>query len=328
MTGRRCLLDSGSQVSLWPASMNSATVRSTNLRLIAANWSSIKTFGTAKRKIKIGQKLYSFLFVIADVPRSILGIDFLQKCKMSMDFEHRQLQHSGETTAFSTASRVRVSGVNVIRDFRYEAEQILREFPEVTDVARATRSSRHGVQCHIPTTGPPIKTPPWRLTPEMLKTAQEYFQLMCAAGICRRSGSPWSSGLHMVPKKDGTWQPCGDYRRLNNATTRDLYPIPHLHDFASRLAGCTVFSKVDLVKGYHQIPVREEDVPKTAIAMPFGLLEFVHMPFSLKNTAQAFQRLMDEVTQKLPGVYVYLDDVLVASASPDQHIRHLRQLFE
>ena len=128
--------------------------------LTAANGSSIKTFGTANHKIKIGQKLYSFLFVIADVPRPILGIDFLQKCKMSMDFEHRQLQHSGETTAFSTASRVQVSGVNVVRDFRYEVEQLLHQFPEITDVARATRSSRHIVECHIPTTGPPIKTPP------------------------------------------------------------------------------------------------------------------------------------------------------------------------
>ena len=110
-------------------------------------------------------------------------------------------------------------------------------------------------------------------------------------------------------------------------TIRDVYPIPHIHDFAAGLAGCEVFSKIDLVKGYHQVPVRAEDVPKTAIATPFGLFEFVRMPFGLKNAAQTFQRLMDHATNKLCGVFVYLDDVLVASASPQQHERDPRELF-
>ena len=100
-----------------------------------------------------------------------------------------------------------------------------------------------------------------------------------------------------------------------------------MHDCESGLAGCTIFSKVDLVKGYHQVPVRAEDVPKTAIATPFGLFEFTRMPFSLKNSAQTFQRLMDNVTSKLDGVFVYLDDVLVASKSASHHERHLRELF-
>ena len=120
----------------------------------------------AKREIQIGGIRYLFSFIIADVKRSILGINFLQQCKMSIDFEHRQLLHSGRTTAFSSASRVQVSGVNVVRNLGYDAEQLLRRYPEITNVAAATRSFCHGVECHIPTTGLPIKTPPRRLTPE------------------------------------------------------------------------------------------------------------------------------------------------------------------
>ena len=259
------------------------------------------------------------------MPRPILGLDFLQTFKMTLDLANRQLLHSsGTSTRFESASSS-VSGVNVVHSAPFT--RLLAEFPEITDASRAAGTTRHGVECFIDTSGPPIKTSPRRLTPDKLQLAKKYFDLMCAAGICRRSNSPWSSGLHMVAKKDGTSRPCGDYRRLNERTTGDAYPIPHLHDLAANLSGCRFFSKIDLVKGYHQVPVHAEDVPKTAIATPFGLFEFLRMPFGLKNAAQTFQRLMDNVTAQLPGVFAYIDDVLVASLSAEEHERHLRQLF-
>ncbi|MFN9903862.1 MAG: reverse transcriptase family protein, partial [bacterium] len=99
----------------------------------------------------------------------------------------------------------------------------------------------------------------------------------------RRSNSPWSSPLHMVPKPNGSWRPCGDYRRLNAATTPDKYPLPNLQDLSNFLHGSTIFSKIDLEKGYHQVPMQKSDIPKTAIITPFGLFEFLYMPFGLSN---------------------------------------------
>jgi Reverse transcriptase (RNA-dependent DNA polymerase) len=116
-------------------------------------------------------------------------------------------------------------------------------------------------------------------------------------------------------------------RQLNAATVPDKYPLPNIADMSSKLAGCTMFSKLDLKKGYYQIPVAAADAEKTAVITPSGLFEFTQMSFGLRNTGQSFQRLMDSLTGDIPAAFSYLDDVIVAS-SPGEHEAALKQVLQ
>ncbi|GBM33662.1 Transposon Ty3-I Gag-Pol polyprotein [Araneus ventricosus] len=129
-------------------------------------------------------------------------------------------------------------------------------------------------------------------------------------GIIRPSNSDYASPVHFVKKQNGDWRICGDFHILNSITMSDRYSLPHIHDFSHGLDGKTAFSKIDLVKACHQIPIKSSDSHKTAVITPIGLFEYTSMTFGFKNAAQSFQRFIDQVLLGLDFPYACLDDIL------------------
>jgi hypothetical protein len=179
----------------------------------------------------------------------------------------------------------------------------LAEFEDVVCPSKVLPPVGRDVEHHIKTSGPPIASRFRRLDTEKLAAAKAEFLQLEKDGIVRRSDSPRSSPLHMVRKADRTWWPCGDFRCLNMVTVADSYPLPNMLDFAGKAAGSTIFSKIDLRKGYHQIPVHPADIQKTAITTPFGSFEYLRMAFGLMNAGATFQRKVNRAVADLEAVF-------------------------
>ncbi|GJZ49284.1 putative nucleotidyltransferase, ribonuclease H [Tanacetum coccineum] len=176
----------------------------------------------------------------------------------------------------------------------------------------------------------PIAKTLYRLAPSEMKELMSQLQELLDKGFIRPSSSPWGAPILFVKKKDGSMRMCIDYRELNKVTVKNVYPLPRIDDLFDQLQGARWFSKIDLRSGYHQLKVREEDIPKTAFRTRYGHYEFVVMPFGLTNAPAIFMDLINRVCRSMLDkfVIVFIDDILVYFKSKKEHEAHLREVLK
>ena len=218
-------------------------------------------------------------------------------------------------------------------EYRQNLQELVKEFrdvfPETLPKGRPPkRDVEHDIQ--IEEGSKPPSRPPYRLGLAEQDELEAQVKDLLPQGFIRPSSSPYGAPILFVPKKDGRWRICIDYRTLNKQTIKDRFPFPRIDTLLDRLGRAKVFSKLDLAFGYHQISMAKTSIEKTAFRTNIGHWEFLVLPFGLCNAPASFQRLMNIVFKdKLnSSIFVYLDDILIFSPSIEEHWRHLCQALQ
>ena len=215
-----------------------------------------------------------------------------------------------------------------------EKEQFCSLLLRYADIFAMTKSDlgRTSMLKHKIFTGnaSPVRQRVRRIPPSRRKEVQELLTGMLKQNVIKPSDSPWASPVVLVKKKDGSLRFCVDYRKLNEVTRKDAYPLPRVDDTLNTLAGSRWFTTLDLISGYWQVEVAEADREKTAFCTTEGLYEFTVMPFGLCNAPATFQRMMDLVLTGLQwsDCLVYLDDVIILGRTFDEHLKNLEAVFQ
>ncbi|KAK9160947.1 hypothetical protein Syun_007288 [Stephania yunnanensis] len=217
-------------------------------------------------------------------------------------------------------TEVRIEDVPVVRDF-------IDVFPDDLPGLPPPRAIEFIIEL-IPGTQL-IASRPYRMLPSEHEEVRRQLDDLLEKGFIHPNMSPWGAPVLFVKKKDGSMRMCIDYRKLNQVTVKNRYPLPRIDDLFDHLTGAKFFSKIDLRSGYHQLKIREEDVKKTSFSTRYGLFEFTVMPFGLTNAPTIFMDLMHRVLRPYLDRYVivFIDDILIYSKTREEHARHLRAVL-
>nr|CAH67149.1 OSIGBa0122F23.6 [Oryza sativa] len=263
----------------------------------------------------------------------ILGMDWLSCHRGVIDCANRKvtLTHSNGKIVSFFASSPKSHGV-VLNQVALQEIPIVQDYPDVFPEDLPGMPPKRDIEFRIdlvPETNP-IHKRPYRMAANELAEVKKQVDDLLQKGYIRPSTSPWGAPVIFVEKKDHTQRMCVDYRALNEVTIKNKYPLPRIDDLFDQLEGATVFSKIDLRSGYHQLRIREEDIPKTAFTTRYGLFECTVMSFGLTNAPAFFMNLMNKVFMEYLDkfVVVFIDDILIYSKTKEEHEEHLRLALE
>ena len=205
--------------------------------------------------------------------------------------------------------------------------RLLTEFADVfSDVPGRTTLGIHHIEL-FPNTRP-IHSTPYRLSPDKAKVLKEELSNLVRQGIVEESNSPWASPIVMVPKADGTLRLCTDFRKVNSVTVPDPFPLPRIEDLLDRIGKSRYLTKLDMTRGYWQVPLDDVSVPISAFVTPYGHFQWRYMPFGLRNAPATFSRLVSKLLMGLESFCAaYLDDIIIFSDTWEEHLVHIRAVL-
>jgi hypothetical protein len=211
---------------------------------------------------------------------------------------------------------------------RAELQQLLSSYSDIfNDVPGKTTLCSHKIE--IKPGARPIKLAPYRANPEKADQIRKELDQMIKMGVIEESNSPWSSPVVLIPKPDGSIRFCIDYRRVNDITQPDAFPLPRIEDLIDKIGKAKYLTKIDLSRGYWQVPMDEEAIPISAFVTPHGQFQWKFMPFGLRNAPGTFQRLVKQVLTGLEMFTgAYLDDIVIFSNSWHEHLKHIQMVFD
>ncbi|GKE14477.1 putative reverse transcriptase domain-containing protein [Tanacetum coccineum] len=218
------------------------------------------------------------------------------------------------------------------KEKRLEDVPTVRDFSEVfpEDLPGLPPTRQVEFQIYLVPGAAPVARASYRLAPSELQERSTQLQDLSDKGFIRLSSSPWGAPVLFVKNKDGSFWMCIDYRVLSKLTVKNRYPLPRIDDLFDQLQGSSVYSKIDLRSGYHQLRVRNEDIPKTTFRTHYGHYEFQVMPFGLTNAPAVFMDMMNRVCKPHLDkfVIIFIDDILIYSKSKEEHVKHLKLILE